>query len=77
MFNNSDRLLKALSLAIEALNTAPRFKVGDTDSYAIASECTKAAQSLIDAVDSARKSSESLPNMCADLEDALKRANYI
>lgn len=30
-------LLAALTLALRALNTAPRFRVGDTDSYRIAS----------------------------------------
>ena len=30
-------LIDALKLALEALNTAPRFRVGDTDSYRIAS----------------------------------------
>jgi hypothetical protein len=29
-------LVDALELALRALNTAPRFRVGDTDSYAIA-----------------------------------------
>lgn len=32
------RLVAALKLAQEALNTAPRFRVGDTDSYKIASQ---------------------------------------
>lgn len=30
-------MLEALQLALRALNTAPRFRVGDTNSYAIAS----------------------------------------
>jgi hypothetical protein len=29
-------LVEALKLALRALNTAPRFRVGDTDSYKIA-----------------------------------------
>jgi len=37
-------LLAALTRALAALNTAPRFRVAglDTDSYAIAAECEKA-----------------------------------
>jgi hypothetical protein len=35
-------LLEALLLAQSALNTAPRFRVGDTDSYKIASLVDKA-----------------------------------
>ena len=37
-------LLAALTRALAALNTAPRFRVAslDTDSYAIAAECDKA-----------------------------------
>jgi hypothetical protein len=32
-----DQLVEALHLALRALNTTPCFKVGDTNSYAIAS----------------------------------------
>jgi hypothetical protein len=35
-------LLEALLLAQRALNTAPRFRVGDTDSYKIAAQVDKA-----------------------------------
>jgi hypothetical protein len=35
-------LLAALERAVDALNTAPRFRVGDTDSYDIASLCDRA-----------------------------------
>ncbi len=35
-------MLEALRLAQSALNTAPRFRVGDTDSYKIAAEVDKA-----------------------------------
>ncbi len=35
-------MLDALRLAQSALNTAPRFRVGDTDSYKIAAEVDKA-----------------------------------
>ena len=35
-------LLEALRLAQSALNTAPRFRVGDTDSYKIAAQVDKA-----------------------------------
>lgn len=36
------KLLAALLLAQQALNTAPRFRVGDTDSYKIAATVDKA-----------------------------------
>ena len=36
------KLLKALRLAVHALNVHERFGVGDTDSYAIAAECDNA-----------------------------------
>ena len=35
--NAHDELVAALRLALDALNTAPRFRVGDTNSYKIAS----------------------------------------
>jgi hypothetical protein len=35
-------LLSALRQSVTALNMAPRFRVGDTDSYAIASACDRA-----------------------------------
>ena len=35
-------LLQALREAVRALNAEPRFKVGDTDSYAIAAMCDRA-----------------------------------
>ena len=35
-------LLEALQQAIQALNTVPRFRVGNTDSYRIASLCDRA-----------------------------------
>ena len=35
-------MLEALRLAQSALNTAPRFRVGDTDSYKIAAQVDKA-----------------------------------
>jgi hypothetical protein len=35
--NAHDDLVASLKLALEALNTAPRFRVNDTDSYKIAS----------------------------------------
>jgi hypothetical protein len=38
----SPRMLEALQLAQKALNTAPRFCVGDTDSYTIAATVNKA-----------------------------------
>ena len=34
-------LVDALKWAVLALNTAPRFKVGDTDSYEIAAKCDR------------------------------------
>lgn len=37
-----DALAKVLAKALFALNSVPKFKVGDSDSYAIAAECTKA-----------------------------------
>jgi hypothetical protein len=36
---SAEQILKTLQLAVQALNTAPRFKVGDTDSYKIAALC--------------------------------------
>jgi hypothetical protein len=33
-------MIEILKLALEALNVAPRFRVGDTNSYAIASRIT-------------------------------------
>lgn len=80
MPDNADRLVRALTLAIEALNTAPRFKVGDTDSYAIVSECTKVLRPLMEAVAQTKAStddSDPLVNMCANFEKSLKNANYI
>jgi hypothetical protein len=38
-------LIDACKLALRALNTAPRFRVGDTDSYAIASRIEEVLQS--------------------------------
>lgn len=40
--NAAPKLLAALKLAQQALNTAPRFRVGDTDSYKIASAVDRA-----------------------------------
>jgi len=37
-------MLEALRLAQSALNTAPRFRVGDTDSYKIAAQVDKAIE---------------------------------
>jgi hypothetical protein len=37
-------LIDACKLALRALNTAPRFRVGDTDSYAIAARIGQALQ---------------------------------
>lgn len=70
---NAEQLIKALTMAIEALNTAPKFKVGDTDSYAIAAACTKAVFSAKAAI----KKPEPVTEMCFDLEAALKNSNYI
>jgi len=36
LIENAPAMLEALRLAQSALNTAPRFRVGDTDSYKIA-----------------------------------------
>jgi hypothetical protein len=38
----AEDLLAALWQAVDALNTAPRFQVGASDSYAIASLCDRA-----------------------------------
>jgi hypothetical protein len=38
----TQQLIDALSAALRALNTARRFKVGDTDSYAIAAQAGRA-----------------------------------
>lgn len=40
--NAASEMLKALLLAQRALNTAPRFRVGDTDSYKIAAAVDQA-----------------------------------
>ena len=40
-------MLKALLMAQRALNTAPRFRVGDTDSYKIASQVDSAIAEAI------------------------------
>jgi hypothetical protein len=42
LIENAPELLGALLLAQEALNAAPRFRVGDTDSYRIAATVDKA-----------------------------------
>ena len=47
-------LLEALRQAQEALNTAPRFRVGDTDSYKIAAEVDSAIARAVDALPAAR-----------------------
>lgn len=38
-------LLATLKLALNALNSKPRFKVGNTDSYKIASACEEVIES--------------------------------
>lgn len=43
----SSTLLEALRLAQRALNTAPRFRVGDTDSYAIAAQVDRAISATV------------------------------
>lgn len=42
LISAAPKLLAALLLAQQALNTAPRFRVGDTDSYKIAATVDKA-----------------------------------
>lgn len=42
-----NRVTKVLTLAVEALNTSKKFKVGETDSYAIAVECTKVLSEVV------------------------------
>jgi hypothetical protein len=42
------RMVEALRLALTALNTAPRFKVGETNSYAIASEIERTLSEALD-----------------------------
>ena len=70
---NADQLIKALTMAIEALNTAPRFRVGDTDSYAIAAACTK----IVTSAEASIKRPEPVTEMCSSFEAALKDSNYI
>ncbi len=44
--NAHDNLVTTLKLALEALNTARRFRVGDTDSYRIASRIDAALKAV-------------------------------
>jgi hypothetical protein len=42
------RMLEVMKLALTALNAAPRFRVGETTSYAIASEVERTLRAATD-----------------------------